>query len=245
MAAYELRIDRPRRGAIDGEFISWFDAQLDAAAGAPLLITGTAEAFCAGVDLKFLLGLEGRQLEAFLRRVEALFRRLYEYPGPVVGLCEGHAVAGGAVILACCDQRLCADRPDIRIGLTEVALGLIPAMGGTARLARHLPTAIAMELLLTAKPVVSETLAHAGLINRLVEPADVLSVASGLAATLAANAPLALRAAREVIKASADLSEDEALSLEAQRSEMLARTEDAREGPLAFMEKRPPVFRGR
>lgn len=187
MAAYELRIDRPRRGAIDGEFISWFDAQLDAAAGAPLLITGTAEAFCAGVDLKFLLGLEGRQLEAFLRRVEALFRRLYEYPGPVVGLCEGHAVAGGAVILACCDQRLCADRPDIRIGLTEVALGAyFPA--STLRICRdRIPRRFHEEVLLGAGLYDPSEALQVGLVDRV--EGDAPAVAHEVLALLASHPP--------------------------------------------------------
>ncbi len=187
MAAYELRIDRPRRGAIDGEFISWFDAQLDAAAGAPLLVTGTAEAFCAGVDLKFLIELEGRELEAFLRRVEALFRRLYEYPGPVVGLCEGHAVAGGAVILACCDQRLCADRPDIRIGLTEVALGAyFPA--STLRLCRdRIPRRFHEEVILGAGLYDPREALQVGLVDRV--ESDAPAVAHEVLAQLASHPP--------------------------------------------------------
>jgi enoyl-CoA hydratase len=123
VTSYELCIDRPRRGAIDAAFIDWFETQLSAAAGAPLLISGAPESFCAGIDLRFLLTLEGRSLEHFLQRLDGMFRALYEYPGPVVGLVEGHAIAGGAVLLCCCDQRVSAARDKIRIGLTEVALG--------------------------------------------------------------------------------------------------------------------------
>ena len=102
-----------------------------------------------------------------------------------------------------------------------------------------------MEMLLTARPMISDELAETGLINRLVPVDDIATTAVELASTLAANAPLALQAARAVVKASADLSETEALALEAERSAALAQTEDAREGPLAFMEKRSPVFHGR
>lgn len=126
-----------------------------------------------------------------------------------------------------------------------VALGLIPAMGGTARLSHHLPRALALELLLTAVPMSSDSLVHSGLINRLVPAADVLETALELASTIAANAPLAARAARAVIRAAEDLGEAEALALEAARSAELATTEDAREGPRAFLEKRPAVFTGR
>ncbi len=254
-----VTLNRPEaRNALNPELVvalaaTWRELAGDDEVRAVVVTSSGGSTFCSGFDLGTTIPLmtgsrtpENDFEQAVVDDLGLLgVATLRDFdPGkPIIAAVNGHAIAGGMELMLACDLRVVAT--GVRLGLTEVALGLIPAMGGTARLARHLPTAIAMELLLTAKPVVSETLAHAGLINRLVEPADVLSVASGLAATLAANAPLALRAAREVIKASADLSEDEALSLEAQRSEMLARTEDAREGPLAFMEKRPPVFRGR
>ena len=162
---------------------------------------------------------------------------------PLVVAANGHAIAGGMELLLAADLRVAA--AGARLGLSEVALGLIPAMGGTARLGRHLPPALAAELLLTARPISAEQALTWGLLNR-VEPAErVLDAALELAGSIAANAPLAAQAARRMLRASADLSSVEALALEAELAAELARTEDAVEGPAAFVEKRAAVFRGR
>jgi enoyl-CoA hydratase len=169
--------------------------------------------------------------------------RAFDVGKPVIAAVNGHAIAGGMELLLACDLRIVAS--GVKLGLSEVGLGLIPAMGGTARLSRHLPGAVAMELLLTAKPKLSDELAAYGLINSLLPASEVLDGAMSLARTIAANAPLAARAARSVARRSGDLTETEALALEASESAALAQTDDAREGPAAFMEKRSPVFQGR
>lgn len=219
-----------------------------------IVVTGAeGTTFCSGFDLGTTIPIMTGVREPENEHEQAIADDLgllgvatlrdYDPGKPIVAAVNGHAIAGGMELMLACDLRVVAT--GVRLGLSEVALGLIPAMGGTARLARHLPNAIAMELLLTAKPMMSDDLATTGLINRLVDKGDVLPAASELAATLAANAPLALQAARAVIKASGDLTETEALEMESDRSAALARTEDAREGPAAFMQKRPPVFHGR
>ncbi|MDG2113390.1 MAG: enoyl-CoA hydratase-related protein [Actinomycetota bacterium] len=219
-----------------------------------IIVTGAeGTTFCSGFDLGTTIPImtgarspENEHEQAIaddLGLLGTATLRDFDPGKPVVAAVNGHAIAGGMELMLACDLRVVAT--GVRLGLSEVALGLIPAMGGTARLARHLPTAVAMELLLTARPMVSDDLASTGLINRLVAPEDVLASAHELAATLASNAPLALQAARSVIRASADLTEVEALAMESERSAALAQTEDAREGPAAFMEKRPPVFHGR
>lgn len=220
-----------------------------------IVVTGAlGTTFCSGFDLGTTIPLMtgGREPQNTFEQAVAddlgllgvATLRDYDVGKPLVAAVNGHAIAGGMELMLGCDLRVVAS--GVRLGLSEVALGLIPAMGGTARLSRHLPRAIAMELLLGAKPMSSDELAAHGVINRLVDGADdVLSVALELAGTLAGNAPLALRAARDVIRASSDLSEADALALEAARSAELSRTEDAKEGPRAFMEKRPPHFTGR
>ena len=219
-----------------------------------IVVTGApGTTFCSGFDLgttiPLMTGSRAPQDEheeaiaADLGLLGVATLRDFDPGKPLIAAVNGHAIAGGMELMLSCDLRVVAS--GVRLGLSEVALGLIPAMGGTARLARHLPQAVAMELLLTAKPKPSDDLANTGLINRLVDVSEVLPTALELAGTLAANAPLALQAARAVIKASADLSEADALAMESERSAELARTEDAREGPAAFMEKRTPVFQGR
>ena len=133
----------------------------------------------------------------------------------------------------------------VKLGLSEVALGLIPGMGGTARLGRQLPPALAAEFLLTAAPRISDDLEHSGLVNRVVPKDKVLETAMGFARIIATNAPLAVRAARDVIRKAGDLTKEEALALESDHVAVLMATSDAREGPAAFMEKRAPVFQGR
>jgi len=232
---------------------TWKTLAADANVRAIVVTGAEGTTFCSGFDLGTTIPImtgsrapENDYEQAIAQDLGLLgvaTMRDYDPGKPVIAAVNGHAIAGGMELMLACDLRVVAS--GVRLGLSEVALGLIPAMGGTARLARHLPNAIAMELLLTAKPMMSDELATTGLINRLVDKADVLVVARELAATLAANAPLALTAARAVLKASADLSETDALALESERSATLATTEDAKEGPRAFMEKRPPVFHGR
>ena len=114
-----------------------------------------------------------------------------------------------------------------RLGLSEVRLGLIPAMGGTARLARQMPPALASEILLTGNQISAERALDAGLVNRVVPAEQVMEIAMEYARTIADNAPLAVRAAREIMQQSRDMSEREALEMERSRAQELATTEDA------------------
>ena len=131
------------------------------------------------------------------------------------------------------------------LGLSEVKLGLIPAMGGTATLIRHMPRAVAAEMLLTGNVISADRALAVGFVNRVVEAEAVLATATEIARTIAANAPLAIAAARDLLRTSFDQTEAEALEHEATLSARLAKSADAVEGPRAFLEKRSPVFRGR
>lgn len=219
-----------------------------------VVLTGAeGSTFCAGFDLgttiPMITGTREPQNEfeqAVADDSELLHRatlRGYDPGKPVIAAVNGHAIAGGMELMLSCDLRVVAH--GVKLGLSEVALGLIPGMGGTALLARRIPSALAMELLLAAQPIASDDLAQSGLFNRLVPSGDVLTTALDLAETIASNAPLAVMAARRVAKASGDLDEAAALALESEAGTALVNTEDAVEGPLAFMEKRAPVFRGR
>lgn len=254
-----VTLDRPdARNALNPQLIlaladTWASLAADDRVRVVVVTGAEGSTFCSGFDLATTIPL----ITGAREPIDDDERAVLDDPGvlgratlrdadlgkPLIAAVNGHAIAGGMELMLACDLRVVAE--GVRLGLSEVALGLIPAMGGTARLARHLPSAIAMELLLTGAPMSSDDLVVHGLINRLVPAADVLGAAHELAGRLAANAPLAVRAAREVIRRSGDLSEQDALDLEQTRSERLSRTEDAREGPRAFLEKRPPVFQGR
>ena len=156
---------------------------------------------------------------------------------------NGHAIAGGMELLRAGDLRVVAS--GAKLGLSEVKLGLIPAMGGTATLSRHMPRALAAEMLLTGDPISAERGLASGFVNLVVDAGEILTIAIAMARTIASNAPLAIAAARELLRSSSDLSEADALAREAEASARLMQSEDAIEGPRAFLEKRPPVFTGR
>ncbi|MDH3684558.1 MAG: enoyl-CoA hydratase-related protein [Acidimicrobiia bacterium] len=254
-----VTLQRPHaRNALDPELIVALVATWEALAADDevrvIVLTGAeGTTFCSGFDLVTTIPLITGAREPADEHEQAVVDdrgllgratlRDYDPGKPVIAAVNGHAIAGGMELMLAADLRVVAT--GVKLGLSEVALGLIPGMGGTARLGRHLPPAVALELLLTAKPMTSDDLAATGLINRLEPVERVVAVAQGLAATIAANAPLAVRAARSVVRASADLSERDALALEEEQGAILSATEDAREGPRAFLERRPPVFTGR
>jgi enoyl-CoA hydratase/carnithine racemase len=219
-----------------------------------VVVTGCeGTTFCSGFDLGTSIPLMSgakkpdNDFEKAITADPSLYAmatlREFDLGRPLIAAVNGHAIAGGFELMLAADIRVVAS--GVKLGLSEVALGLIPAMGGTARLGRQLPRALAAEFLLTAAPRISDDLEHSGLVNRVVPKDKVLETAMGFARIIAANAPLAVRAARDVIRKAGDLTQEEALALESEQVAVLMATSDAREGPAAFMEKRSPVFQGR
>jgi enoyl-CoA hydratase len=254
-----VRLNRPEaRNALNPELIvalaqCWQRLRDDEDVRVVVLSGAAGSTFCAGFDLVSFIPLMTGAREA----EDEWDREVLADPGlparatlrdtdlgrPLIVAANGHAIAGGMEMLLAGDLRVVAT--GARLGLSEVKLGLIPAMGGTARLPRLVSPALAAEMLLTGNPIEADAALAAGLVNYVVSAGKVEAVALELGATIAANAPLAVKAARKVMRRAADLSEAEALALESTEMNMLAGTEDAREGPRAFMEKRPPVFKGR
>ncbi len=254
-----VTLNRPEaRNALNPELVVslarvWEELAADDSVWVVVLTAAPGSTFCAGFDLATFIPLLTRSKEpadewdrivaADLGIAGRATLRDLDLGKPLVVAANGHAIAGGMELLLAADLRVVAS--GAKLGLSEVALGLIPAMGGTARLGRHLPPALAAELLLTAKPISAEQAQQWGLLNRVVPADAVLDTALQLADTIAANAPLAARAARRVLRDAADLTAEQALALEAELSAQLAATADAVEGPRAFVEKRPPRFEGR
>lgn len=254
-----VRLNRPEaRNALNPALIvalaaCWPQLQGDDNVRVVVLTGAAGSTFCAGFDLTSFIPL----MTGARQPADEWDRAIVADPGlpgratlrdldlgkPLIVAANGHAIAGGMEMLLAGDLRVVA--AGARLGLSEVRLGLIPAMGGAARLAKLVSPALAAEMLLTGNPIDADAALAAGLVNYVVAADKVEEIALALAATIAANAPLAVQAARKVMRRSADLSEAEALVLESEESEILAATADAREGPRAFMEKRQPIFKGR
>lgn len=211
-----------------------------------LVITGAGDkAFCAGADIKERAGTDPTPAEFFFRQqaTHRLFTRLEQFPLPVIAALNGVAFGGGAEIALCADLRVAAEHA--RIGLTEVALGVIPAGGGTQRLARLVGPAKAKELLFTAARLTAAEAWSLGLVNRVVPAEQLGAEVRGLARAIADKPPLALRFAKQAVDKGLQADLQTALDFELYAASILFDTEDRREGMRAFVEKRAPHFKGR
>jgi enoyl-CoA hydratase len=203
------------------------------------VLTGAGGTFSSGMDLKaFLRGespaIDGRGLCGI---TETPPRK------PLIGAVEGWAVAGGFELLLACDLVVAAE--DARFGVPEVTRSLIAAGGAALRLPQRVPYALALELLLTGKPVGAPRAYEMGLVNRLVPTGTALDAAVELAQVVAANGPLAVAATKQIASSSAEWSRSEAWTRQAEIMEPVFASEDAKEGSTAFAEKRAPVWKGR
>jgi enoyl-CoA hydratase len=215
------------------------------------VITGTGSAFCAGADLGQLIPLfsgarrpendwDHRIVADRLLPRRALLRD-FDPEKPVIAAINGHAIAGGMELVQGTDIRVSA--PAAKFGVQEVKWAIFPAGGSSVRLPAQLPFAKAMELLLTGDLISADEALQLGFLNYV--SADPLARALEIGAKIAANGPLAVKAIRKSARACLGKPEREALDLEHAISAPVFLTEDAREGPRAFMEKRAPVYRGR
>ncbi|MFC8721693.1 crotonase/enoyl-CoA hydratase family protein [Kitasatospora sp. NPDC057198] len=239
-----ITINRPEaRNAVDravaegvAAALDVLDARDDLTVG---VITGAGGTFCAGMDLKaFLRGerpvVEGRGLAGLTEAPPAK---------PLIAAVEGHALAGGCEIVLACDLVVAAE--DARFGLPEVKRGLVAAAGGLMRLPERVPRQIAMELALTGG-FLDAPRAHAfGLVNRLTANGGALAGARALAAEIAANGPLAVRATKRIVTEAPTWPAAERWQRQRALIDPVFASEDAKEGPRAFAEKRAPRWTGR
>jgi enoyl-CoA hydratase len=242
-----ITIDRPaRRNALDMEH---FDALADAwkrfrddPDAWVAIVTGVDDAFCAGGDLRDYLPLltaaAPDDRERFRSGTEAVLRDLDVYK-PIIAAVNGPCVAGGMELLNGTDIRLAC--PEAVFGMLEPKRGLFASGGTSARLPRQIPWAAAMEVLLVAEPVPATRAMELGLLNEIVPRSQLLERAQEWAFRITENAPLAVAATKEsALRGLAAESLEEALRIEARISARILQTDDAREGPRAFAEKRAP-----
>lgn len=198
------------------------------------VLTGAGRGFSAGMDLKAFAS-EGPPagFDTFLRNGAKK---------PLIAAVEGFALAGGLEIALSCDLIVAAK--GIKMGIPEVGVGLFAAGGGLMRLPQRLPYAVAMEMALTADPITSDQAHEYGLVSRLAEPGQAVEVALGLAERIAKNAPLAVSASKQIIRNLMGQSEAEFWKGQGPLMGQVFTSNDAKEGPRAFAEKRPPAWSG-
>jgi enoyl-CoA hydratase len=209
-----------------------------------LILTGAGEkAFVAGADINELAQrtpVDGKDFSLF---GQAVFHRLETLGKPSIAAINGFALGGGCELALSCSMRIASSTA--RLGQPEVKLGIIPGYGGSQRLARLCGKGIAHELILSGEMISADEALRIGLVNRVTEPAELISTAEGIARKIIANAPLAVKFAMEAVEHGMEMTQEEGLFLEATLFGLCCATEDMREGTRAFIEKRPANFQGR
>ena len=242
-----VTLDRPaQRNAVDAAMTAALRAAMDRFEADPealvAILTGSGDrAFCAGMDLKAFAAGEGPAILEGPGGFAGFTH--YRRTKPCIAAVNGAALGGGCELVLACDLVVAAEHA--RFGFPEVTRGLFAVSGGVLRLPRLIPRARALELLLTGDLVDAKTAFELGLLNRVVPQGQVLPAARDLARRIGANAPLAVRETLALARAVFALPEEHLQARSDAAWARVAASEDAREGPRAFAEKRPAVWQGR
>jgi enoyl-CoA hydratase len=244
--ALVMKINRPEaRNAVNGDVANGIEAGIDELENNDQLwvgvLTGTREFFSAGADLKLMNA--GKPHEMMTERGGFAGIVTRERAKPLIAAVEGPALAGGLEIVLSCDL-LVASR-ESRFGIPEVKRNLVAAAGGVFRLPRVLPRNVAVEMGVTGDPIGAQRAYDLGLVNALAEPGTALERALELAAQVTANAPLAVQHTLRLMEELRDASDAEGLAASGEAMAALFASEDLAEGLTAFIEKRPPQWKGR
>ncbi len=250
-----LTIDRPEvHNALDFEtsdalVAAWERFRDDDDLRVAILSGAGERSFCAGADLRgvgdFYKSLSSAQRLRRSERIPGLggITKNLSIDKPIIAAINGHCLAGGLEIALACDLRIASENASF--GLPEVTRGIIPGAGGTQRLPRLIGTERALDLIMTGRRIDAAEALRLGLVSRVVEATGLREESLGIAATIAENGPLAVRAAKAAVWHGVDLPLEEGLRLEQLLAEPVRQSDDAQEGPRAFLEKRKPEFKGR
>ena len=244
-----VTMNRPQaRNALTGPMMALMRQAWDQVDGDPgirvCVLTGAGGAFCAGADLKEMSRAHpadrGGDWDASVIEPLLKGRRLTK---PLIAAVEGPAIAGGTEILQACDIRVAG--ASARFGVSEARWGLFPLGGSAVRLPRQVPYTVAAEILLTGRHLSAAEAREVGLIGHVVPDGQALETALGIAEKIAANGPVAVQAILRTMRETEGLPEADAFKIEAQIGMEVFRSQDAKEGPRAFTERRKPQFRDR
>jgi len=243
-----LTFNRPKAlNALNSRTLAELDALLQAEARDPavraLVLTGAGDkAFVAGADIAEMSAMTAQQARVFAELGQRAFSRLEALPIPTIAAVNGYALGGGGELALSCDLVYASERA--RFGQPEVNLGLLPSWGGTQRLARRVGAMRALEMVLTGEMVEAKSAKEMGLCLDVLAPEALLPHAKAKAKVIASRGPLAVAAAKRVLRAGADAGLAQGLALEAEAFGLVFASDDMREGTKAFLEKRPAHFKG-
>jgi enoyl-CoA hydratase/carnithine racemase len=207
--SFEITMAGEAKNALGSGMMRWLLEKIGEAGGRPILITGTGDAFSAGLNLKEVASLDTRGMESYLRLLETLMSTLFAYPAPTVALVNGHAIAGGCVLALACDHRIATNNPKTRIGLNEVALGLRYPPKIMALCRRRIPMPHVETVMLGADLFDPETALRLALVDEVRDAADARAHAERCLARLAAHPPVAYAAAKTELRGALAMSPDE------------------------------------
>jgi enoyl-CoA hydratase len=243
-----VTVDRPEalnalNGAVLKELTMAFEHLSMAADVGAIILTGSGDkAFVAGADIKEMARLTGVEMQRFSEAGRRLGDVLAACPKPVIAAINGFALGGGCELAMACDVRIASDRAVL--GQPEVNLGIIPGFGGSQRLPRLVGPGWAAELVLTGDRIDAATAERIGLVNRVVPHARLLEEAKALAGRVLGKGPAAIALAKACLRAAQEMPLSAGLSFETAAFGLAGATEDKAEGMRAFLEKRPPAWKG-
>jgi enoyl-CoA hydratase len=241
-----IKMNRPPANAFSLEFVREVSNAIDEIDTNPkarvIIITSNINNFFAtGADIKLMFEMDHQQLHS---EITNLFNKIQKMSKPVIAMINGHALGGGCELALCCDLRF-MEKGSSRIGLPEINLGILSAAGGTQRISRLLGSGKAIELLFEGSRLGAEEALRIGLIHKVFDREDLMEKTLVYAHKLAKQAPIAIGLIKKCINDGIDADLKRGLEIEREALIKALQTEDAREGVRAFLEKRPPKFKGK